>query len=90
DATSVSLSFSGQEEIGGSLVIADNGNGMSEEVVRSSWMMISTNTKETQPLSPVYGRVRAGRKGIGRFSVQRLGKILTFITRPAGSSTGIR
>lgn len=89
DATNVSLSFSSHEKTGGSLVISDNGNGMSEEVVRTSWMTISTNTKEAQPLSPVFGRVRAGRKGIGRFSVQRLGKKLTFITRPAGSSTGL-
>jgi signal transduction histidine kinase len=90
DATSVSLTFSNQDRTEGTLVIADNGTGMLESDVRSSWMRISTAEKAEQPLSPIYRRVRAGRKGIGRFSVQRLGKRLLLETRPRGQSTGYR
>ena len=90
DATSVTLRFSDQARAGGRLVIEDNGSGMTETVIRSSWMRISTNNKEDAPRSPVYNRVRAGRKGIGRFSVQRLGRRLRFTTKPAGETTGYR
>jgi signal transduction histidine kinase len=90
DATSVSLSFERQDHVGGDLRIEDNGLGMTEEVIRSSWMRISTNNKEEQPLSPRFGRVRAGRKGIGRFSVQRLGCRLNFISKPAGETVGYK
>ena len=90
DATEVILEFSRHSKIGGTLRIADNGTGMTEAVIRSAWMRISTNAKEGEPRSPLFGRRRAGRKGIGRFSVQRLGKELVFISKPAGETVGYR
>lgn len=90
DATSVTLTFRSQDRAGGSLTISDNGSGMSDDVIRSSWMRISTASKVDQPLSPLYRRVRAGRKGIGRFSVQRLGTRLRLETRPRGAQVGFR
>lgn len=90
DATSVTLTFSNQDQPGGSLTIADDGSGMDDEIIRSSWMRISTPAKVDQPLSPLYRRVRAGRKGIGRFSVQRLGRRLRLETRPRGLDFGFR
>lgn len=88
DATRVSLEFKNQGTAGGTLTISDDGSGMTEDVIRSSWMRISTTAKDEQPVSPIYQRVRAGRKGIGRFSVQRLGRQLRFRTRPAGQTVG--
>lgn len=90
DATRVVLTFSKHHQPGGTLIIEDDGSGMQDEIIRSSWMRISTASKVDQPLSPLYRRVRAGRKGIGRFSVQRLGKWLYLETRPRGSTTGFR
>jgi len=90
DASQVSLKFERQSQVGGTLTIEDNGIGMTEAVIRSSWMRISTNNKEEQPNSPRFGRVRAGRKGIGRFSVQRLGRRLNFVSKPAGETIGYR
>jgi len=90
DATKVVLTFSEHGLPGGTLVIEDDGSGMQDEIIRSSWMRISTASKVNQPLSPIYRRVRAGRKGIGRFSVQRLGKQLYLETRPRGLTTGFR
>ncbi|WP_094463408.1 sensor histidine kinase [Pannonibacter phragmitetus] len=88
DATKVVLTFTDYQQPGGTLVIEDDGSGMQDDIIRSSWMRISTASKVDQPLSPIYRRVRAGRKGIGRFSVQRLGKWLYLETRPRGSTTG--
>ncbi|WP_294329162.1 ATP-binding protein, partial [uncultured Sphingomonas sp.] len=90
DATRVTLTFTGHAQAGGVLRIEDNGTGMTEAIIRSSWMRISTNLKEDQPHSPVFGRTRAGRKGIGRFSVQRLGQRLDFTSKPAGEPVGYR
>jgi len=90
DATTVRLTFERRACAGGVLTIEDNGVGMVESVIRSSWMRISTTEKIYSPVSALYGRIRAGRKGIGRFAVQRLGKVLTLESRPRGEVLGLR
>lgn len=88
DATEVDLNFEDCRVVGGTLTISDNGSGMTLDVIRNSWMRISTDTKAEQPLSPSYNRRRAGRKGIGRFAVQRLAKKLELRTSSYGESHG--
>ncbi|OJX71896.1 ATP-binding protein [Magnetospirillum sp. 64-120] len=90
DATQVSVLFSNHDKPGGTLVIEDNGMGMNHDVVRDAWMRISTTSKRDSPVSPRYGRVRAGKKGIGRFAVQRLGTKLILETEVAGKPYGLR
>jgi signal transduction histidine kinase len=58
------------------LVIRDNGNGMNFEDFRTKWMRIATGNKEQNPISSRYGRKLTGSKGVGRFAVRFLGKIL--------------
>ena len=88
DGTNVQLQFHDCSAPGGSLVISDDGSGMTIEVIRDSWMRISTDAKLEQPVSPVYKRRRAGRKGIGRFAVQRLARRLELRTKPSGEPFG--
>jgi len=88
DASEVDLNFENSRAVGGTLTISDNGSGMTMDVIRNSWMRISTDTKAEQPLSPRYSRRRAGRKGIGRFAVQRLAKKLELRTSPFGEHHG--
>lgn len=90
DATEVRIDFHDFEAPGGTLTVSDNGLGMTEEVVRSAWMRLSTHDKELSPISPKFGRSRAGRKGIGRFAVERLGKALTLETCVKNEPEGIR
>lgn len=90
DATVVSLVFADHDKKFGSLRISDNGSGMTDEVIRSSWMRISTAAKVEHPFSPIFGRTRAGRKGIGRFAVQRLGERLQLESKPRGDRQGFR
>ena len=68
------------------LQVYDDGSGMTLEDIKQKWMVISTDTKEAEAKSKMYGRARAGRKGIGRFSAQTLGNTLTISTTVAGSS----
>lgn len=51
-----------------------------DELVKG-FMRLSSTEKIHQPRSPVFNRIRAGRKGIGRFAAQRLGKRLTITTQ---------
>lgn len=80
DAANVEVDLTDFENEGGTLVIKDNGEGMSRRTLRDAWMRLSTPSKVDSNLSPLFKRPRAGRKGIGRFATQRLGKRLILET----------
>ena len=63
-----------------SILVADNGCGMSMEDVRTKWMYIGTSDKEIHIESPK-GRVKTGAKGIGRFALDKLSLCSTMLTR---------
>jgi signal transduction histidine kinase len=81
DATQVKLTFKNSLSKGGELVIVDDGEGMSREKLINGFMRISTQEKVTSPVSQLFKRQRAGRKGIGRFAAQRLGTKLQISTQ---------
>ncbi|WP_154724197.1 ATP-binding protein [Vibrio cyclitrophicus] len=81
EASKVNVIFENTEEPSGTITIEDDGNGMTKEALIKGFMTISTSDKEDNPVSPLYERPRAGRKGIGRFSAQKIGDLLTIITR---------
>lgn len=88
DATHVTLTFRNTDKVGGELLIEDNGTGMTEQQLRDGFMRISSSEKIKNPVSAVYHRKRAGKKGIGRFSVQRLGRKLIIQTFTKSANTG--
>ncbi|WP_312931785.1 sensor histidine kinase [Stutzerimonas nitrititolerans] len=89
DATYVKVVFRNHTSVGGDLVILDNGLGMGRENLINGFMRISTQDKSDNPRSTLYRRQRAGRKGIGRFSAQRLGNNLEVLTRDEVSEKGL-
>lgn len=62
------------------IIIADNGEGMTLDVIKNAWMRIATDFKEKNPVSSICGRPRTGRKGIGRFAARRLADKLTLVS----------
>ncbi len=90
DASTVDLSFENTDKPGGRLLISDNGLGMTRSQLVSGFMRLSSIDKVREPLSPRLKRRRAGRKGIGRFAVQRLGEQLEITTQTLDSPTAIR
>lgn len=90
DAEYVSLKFCDSKEIGGVLIIEDDGHGMSHNDLVNGFMRVSSTSKIHEPTSPLFNRKRAGQKGIGRFSVQRLGRKLTIITQTRDSNKAIK
>ena len=86
DATRVTLTFENADLAGGRLIIEDDGHGMIREELIAGFMRLSTTDKIHAPYSPRFHRLRAGRKGIGRFAAHRLGKKLTVITQTRQSA----
>jgi signal transduction histidine kinase len=90
DATVVTLRFEDATvDEGGLLAIEDDGSGMALEDIERGWMRISTDAKDVQERSTLYGRTRAGRKGIGRFATETLGRGLTLRTTVAGAARAL-
>ncbi|MBS1174040.1 MAG: hypothetical protein H6R05_171 [Burkholderiaceae bacterium] len=80
DATAVQISFQEDSNGGATIIIEDNGVGMTPDEVAGYWMRIGTANKEKTPRSKRFGRPKTGRKGVGRFACRRLGSVLTLET----------
>ena len=90
EASYVHLNFKNAYVPGGSLVIEDNGTGMTYSELINGFMRISSSDKVHRPISPNYKRKKAGKKGIGRFAAQRLGDQLIIVTQTAESAYAIK
>jgi signal transduction histidine kinase len=90
DAVEVEVFFNDTNIEGGTLIIDDNGVGMTRQQLINGFMRISSTDKIDNPISPLYKRKRAGRKGIGRFATQRLGERLIIITQTSDSDNALK
>lgn len=71
----------------GLLIVSDNGEGMTLEVLRTAFLTLADSPKKRiKELGLVEKgkRTPLGDKGLGRLGAQRLGRVLTVRTRPAG------
>ncbi len=80
DATKVTIQMKDVKKQGGTIIIKDNGRGMSLSRFKETWMRIATTEKEKNPISKKYKRRKAGEKGIGRFACRRLSNKLVLKT----------
>ncbi len=90
DATTVDVVFKNAWSKGGTLLIEDNGLGMTKSQLINGFMRLSSADKIHNPISPIFKRTRAGRKGIGRFAAQRLGNVLTIITQTKDAEIALK
>jgi signal transduction histidine kinase len=72
DATKCTISYTAKK----SLAVSDDGSGMTLDRFESAWMRIGTSSKEEISFSEGYRRLITGEKGIGRFAVRFLGRVL--------------
>ena len=83
DATICEIELFNTEEIGGSIVISDNGMGMDLDTLQSGWLVIGKSEKEgASDRTPVHYRLRVGSKGLGRLAALRHGSHVELTTRP--------
>lgn len=81
DADGASISILDTQKGLGKIVVADCGSGMTADDFENKWMIIGTSNKLSAPYTPK-GRKKAGKKGIGRFSVERLAERVTICSFP--------
>lgn len=55
-----------------SIIVVDNGSGMTKAILQNSWMNIGTDDKEKNIYSKKKNRIKTGAKGIGRFALDKL------------------
>ena len=71
------------------IIVADDGEGMSLDVLRSVWLVPGDNHRQKQRKrrlrSPKHNRLPLGEKGLGRFAVHKLGNRIRLTTRAHGS-----
>ncbi|MDO8909956.1 MAG: sensor histidine kinase [Pseudohongiella sp.] len=75
DAKRVNVEFSYSSVSGLSLVVKDDGHGMTFEDITGSWLEPATDIKVKNRKSRSGQRIVLGAKGIGRFAVARLGQL---------------
>jgi signal transduction histidine kinase len=85
DARRVKLQFTGLGTAEATLVVSDNGHGMTEDELREHWLCIGTTNKQDSRLSKA-GRIQTGEKGLGRLGLDRLCQRTTLQTRRKLSS----
>ena len=76
------------------IIVRDDGVGMKLETVRNAWMNPAAPQKFLDKLdgserTPIKKRVIQGEKGIGRFAVLKLGKVVTVTTRTEAADSEI-
>ncbi len=91
DATKVSVEMKNIDSVeNGTIVITDNGSGMTPELVLDVWLEPGTNYRQKQLnkniRSKKFKRLPLGEKGIGRFGAHKLGKKIEMVTRSAGEN----
>jgi signal transduction histidine kinase len=69
------------------IIIRDDGFGMDYSDVKNRWMVIGTSSKRRERKTPEpYNRTVSGKKGIGRFAVDKLGAKLILKTKKKGTN----
>jgi signal transduction histidine kinase len=73
------------DPVNDSIRILDNGDGMTEKIIRNQWMTIGTDDKKIN--FKTKSRIKTGAKGIGRFALDRLGKSSIMLTKTVDSES---
>lgn len=90
DADEVTLSFHLRNNSISTLVIEDNGVGMTPDTVFDHWLKIGTDYKSVVERSAGKGRVLTGAKGLGRLGIDRLCKKLVLYSKTSEMEKAIQ
>lgn len=82
DARTCRVQLTDVSDVGGKVVITDDGVGMTYHDIDNRWMVLGHSTKSTDQLTGL-GRIPVGNKGLGRLAALRLGNVITVESRPA-------
>jgi signal transduction histidine kinase len=85
DASKCLVELHNVDSPGGTVVVADDGEGMTVEDIVDGWLVLGRSTKNPGNRTKK-GRLPAGSKGLGRLAALRLGHRTTLRTRPTSES----
>ncbi|MBR1373181.1 ATP-binding protein, partial [bacterium] len=71
------------DEVSDVLYMADNGVGMTQDIIVRHWMTIGRSSKKNTYVSDA-GRIQTGAKGIGRFALDRIAEKCVMMTGTKG------
>lgn len=86
DAEHVTVTLHEINSPNASIVVEDNGDGMSLETIRDIWLVPAHDHRDLQRRSLTRtkrNRLPLGEKGVGRFAVHKLGERIELVTRAA-------
>lgn len=83
-----SVCFLYYDDVAGILYLADNGIGMTEDIITRYWMTIGRSSKKKTYITDS-GRIQTGAKGIGRFALDRIAEQCTMLTGTRGNNSKI-
>jgi len=86
DSEEVKIIFNDLNTPNQSIIIEDDGYGMTLKTIKEVWLEIGTDYrrgKKRKP-SPRFGRISLGEKGVGRLAVHKLGRSFTMETQREG------
>ena len=79
DATECRVKLLNTDQPGGTIIVEDNGDGMTAEEIANRWLVLGHSSK-TPTKTTSLGRVPAGSKGLGRLAALRMGRNATLLT----------
>lgn len=79
DALKCTVSLINTNEPGGTIIIEDNGDGMTTRDIEDLWLVLGLSRK-SQNKKTKLGRIQAGNKGLGRLAALRLGEKVKLTT----------
>ena len=92
DALKCTVELLDTEKLGGTVVITDNGDGLSLDDILDGWLVLGRSRKNPRSRTR-RNRLPAGNKGLGRIGALRMGDEVVLISRPRsdpGSEFSIR
>ncbi|WP_312376488.1 sensor histidine kinase [Stutzerimonas nitrititolerans] len=85
DAKECTVEIKLDKGAGGTIVISDDGSGMTSQQILNNWLVLGGSSKESTKLTPK-GRRTVGDKGLGRLAALRAGSSVEMISRHESSS----
>jgi len=73
---------------GGTIVITDDGHGMTGEDINEKFLRVGRRRREQEPKTPKFGRPVMGRKGIGKLSLFSIADTIEVQSAQNGESSG--
>ena len=79
DATECRVELRNADRPGGTVIVADNGDGMTADQIADGWLVLGRSSKTTRQQTRL-GRIPAGSKGLGRLAALRMGRTARLTT----------